>query len=201
MVIMEIIEPAMNPVLTVFQAAKLCSVSPKTITNWIEAGHIRAYKTVGGHRRIDGKDLRAFMQRQGIPIPDDFRDHRKKRILVVDDDPIILETIVQALQEDENNYEVMSASDGFEAGLKVREFKPHLIILDIMMPGIRGDEVCRQIKSNNQTEDIIILVLSAYMDEDRFEQMKAYGADACYCKPLELSRLKQEVGRLLQGGK
>ena len=187
----------MNPVLTVFQAAKICSVSPKTITNWIKAGHIKAYKTVGGHRRIDWKDLRAFMQKQGIPIPEETADNRKKRILVVDDDPIILETIIQSLQEDENDYEVMAASDGFEAGLKVREFKPHLMILDIMMPGIKGDEVCRQIKSNSETGDIIILVLSAYLDEDRFEQMKAYGADACYSKPLELPRLKQEVGRLL----
>lgn len=187
----------MNPVLTVFQAAKLCSVSPKTITNWIEAGHIKAFKTVGGHRRIKRTHLRAFMQKQGIPIPEETEDNRKKRILVVDDDPIILNTIIQALQEDENNYEVMAASDGFEAGLKVRKFKPHLMILDIMMPGIKGDEICRQIKANGETRDIIILVLSAYLDEAQFEQMKAYGANACYAKPLQLRWLKQEVGRLL----
>ncbi|MBW1674593.1 MAG: excisionase family DNA-binding protein, partial [Deltaproteobacteria bacterium] len=47
----------MDDILTVFQAGKYCSVSPKTIINWIEAGHIKAYKTVGGHRRIKKSDL------------------------------------------------------------------------------------------------------------------------------------------------
>ncbi len=59
----------MEDVFTVFKAGQHCNVSPKTIINWIEAGHIKAYKTVGGHRRINRTDLVAFMQKQGIPIP------------------------------------------------------------------------------------------------------------------------------------
>jgi CheY-like chemotaxis protein len=69
-------------------------------------------------------------------------------ILVVDDDKIIVETIVQALEEDEYGYEMISASDGFEAGLQVNHFKPDLLILDIMMPDINGYEVCQKIKTN-----------------------------------------------------
>ena len=190
----------MKTVLTVFQAAKLCSVSPKSITNWIDSGHIKAFKTVGGHRRIKWSDLQNFMQRQAIPLPETTEGTSRRRILVVDDDPIIVETIVQALEEDQNDYEVASASNGFEAGLKVVEFKPHLIILDIMMPGIKGDQVCRQIKSNTDSKDIVILVLSAYLDEKRFKQMQANGADVCFSKPLQLPRLRQEVGRLLGRG-
>ncbi len=56
----------MEDIFTVFQASKYCNVSPKTIINWIEAGHIRAYKTVGGHRRIKRLDLLEFMRNQGI---------------------------------------------------------------------------------------------------------------------------------------
>ena len=126
----------MDTILTVFKASKHCRVSPKTIINWIEAGHIKAYKTVGGHRRIKKEDLEIFMKKQGIPIPGEKLNEGRKRILVVDDDPIIVDTIVQALKEDEHDYEVFSASDGFEAGLKVKEFKPHLMILDLLMPGL-----------------------------------------------------------------
>jgi excisionase family DNA binding protein len=72
-------------------------VSAKTIINWIDSGHIKAYKTVGGHRRINRSDLEAFMKKQGIPIPAQEMNGLKKKILVVDDDPIIVETIVQAL--------------------------------------------------------------------------------------------------------
>ena len=187
----------MEDVLTVFQAGQHCNVSPKTIINWIESGHIKAYKTVGGHRRINRTDLVAFMQKQGIPIPKEKPEQGKKRILVVDDDPIIVETIVQALEEDEFDYEVISASDGFEAGLQVNHFEPNLLILDIMMPDIKGYDVCKKIKENPKTRDTKIIVLSAYLDEDKFKKMKENGADACYSKPFPLPQLKEEVARLL----
>ena len=187
----------MDDVLTVFQASKYCNVSSRTIINWIESGHIKAYKTVGGHRRMNRSDLEAFMTRQGIPIPEERRATEKTRILVVDDDPIIVESIVQALEEDEFDYEVISASDGFEAGMQVNHFKPDLIILDIMMPDIKGYEVCQKIKSSPETEHAKIIVLSAYLDDEKFKQMKEYGADVCFSKPLPLPQLKKEVARLL----
>ncbi|MBL7173706.1 MAG: response regulator [Desulfobacteraceae bacterium] len=187
----------MEDILTVFKASKQCNVSPKTIINWIESGHITAYKTVGGHRRIKKSDLVAFMTKQGIPIPEDTPVEERTRILVVDDDPIIVETIVQSLEEDEHDYEVISASDGFEAGIQVNHFKPHLLILDIMMPDIKGYEVCKKIKGDEETKDIKIIVLSAYLDEEKFKKMKEHGADVCFSKPLPLPQLKEEVARLL----
>jgi excisionase family DNA binding protein len=187
----------MEDVLTVFKASKHCNVSAKTIINWIESGHIEAYKTVGGHRRIKKSDLEAFMKKQGIPIPEEDQAGERIRILVVDDDPIIVETIVQALEEDEHDYEVISASDGFEAGLQVNHFKPHLLILDIMMPDIKGYEVCKRIKGDVETKDTKIIVLSAYLDEEKFRKMEEYGADVCFSKPLPLPQLKEEVARLL----
>lgn len=188
----------MDDTFTVFKASKHCQVSSKTIINWIEAGHINAYKTVGGHRRIKRPDLEEFMRKQGIPIPHVEMKDERKRILVVDDDPIIVETIVQALEEDEHDYDVISASDGFEAGLQVNHFHPHLMILDIMMPDIKGNEVCRKVKSNELTRDTKIIVLSAYLDEEKFKEMKAHGADVCFSKPLPLPQLKEEVARLLE---
>jgi len=187
----------MEDIFTVYQASKLCNVSPKTIINWIESGHIEAYKTVGGHRRIKKSDLEGFMKKQGIPIPEEEKIEERIRILIVDDDPIIVETIVQALEEDEHDYEVISASDGFEAGLQVSHFKPHLLILDIMMPDIKGYEVCKKIKNNKETKDTKIIVLSAYLDEEKFKKMEEYGADLCFSKPLPLPQLKEEVARLL----
>jgi excisionase family DNA binding protein len=190
-------ELIMEDVLTVFKASQFCNVSPKTIINWVESGHIKAYKTVGGHRRINQSDLLAFMHKQGIPVPAEEPTEVKQRILVVDDDPIIVETIVMALEEDEFDYEVISASDGFEAGLQVNHFAPHLLILDIMMPDIKGYEVCKKIKDNPDTKNTKIIVLSAYLDEEKFKKMKEHGADACFSKPFPLPQLKEEVARLL----
>lgn len=187
----------MDDVFTVFTASKYCNVASKTIINWIDQGYIKAYRTPGGHRRINRKDLEEFMKKQGIPLPETIMEGNRKKILVVDDDPIIVESIVQSLEEDEHDYEVISAGDGFEAGLQVNHFKPHLLILDIMMPDIKGNEVCRKIKSSPDTKDTKIIILSAYLDDEKFSEMKAYGADACFSKPLPLPQLREEVARQL----
>jgi len=110
---------------------------------------------------------------------------------------IIVESIVQALEEDEFDYDVVSASDGFEAGLQVKHFNPDLLILDIMMPDIKGYEVCKKIKSDPDTREIKIIVLSAYLDDEKFKIMKENGADICLTKPLPLAQLKSEVATLL----
>ena len=68
----------MDDIFTVFQASQYCKVSPQTIINWIDQGHIKAYKTPGGHRRINIKDLEFFMQKQGIPIPQEKIDTLEK---------------------------------------------------------------------------------------------------------------------------
>ena len=184
-------------ILTVSQASKYCKVSSKTIINWIDAGHIKAYKTVGGHRRIKKEDLDQFLKDKGMPLPEEAKAEERKKILVVDDDKIIVETIVQSLEEDEYGYEMISASDGFEAGLQVNHFKPDLLILDIMMPDINGYEVCKRIKCSPESKHTRVIVLSAYLDEENFNRMKEYGADACFSKPLPIPDLKKEVVRLL----
>ena len=67
-----------------------------------------------------------------------------------------------------------------------------------MMPDIKGYEVCQKIKSSPDTKDTKIIVLSAYLDEEKFKKMKDYGADVCFSKPLPLPQLKEEVARLLE---
>jgi len=184
-------------VLTVYEASKYCSVSPKTIANWIDEGHIKAFRTVGGHRRIKKEDLDAFLRRQGMPIPVELEEEDRKRILVIDDDKLIVETIVRSLEEEPHNYEIISASDGFEAGLQVSHFKPDLLILDIMMPDIDGYQVCRKVKQDPSTCHMKIIVLSAYLDDENYEKMKTNGADVCFSKPLPLDKLRKEVAVLL----
>jgi CheY-like chemotaxis protein len=66
-----------------------------------------------------------------------------------------------------------------------------------MMPDIKGFEVCKKIKTNEQTKNTKIIVLSAYLDDEKFKKMKEYGADICFSKPLPLPQLKEEVAKML----
>jgi CheY-like chemotaxis protein len=163
----------------------------------MDAGHLKGYKTVGGHRRIRKEDLDNFVQEHDMPMFEQDVEQGPKKILVVDDDRIVLETIVQALEEDDHGYELISAMDGFEAGVQLGHFNPDLVILDIMMPDINGYDVCKTIKCNPETKDTKIIVLSGYLDEENFRRMKGYGADRCFSKPLPLDQLKREVASIL----
>ena len=89
----------MEDTLTVYKASQMCNVSSKSIINWIEAGHIKAYKTVGGHRRIKYDDLIAFMKRQGIPVPDETPANDRRKILVVDDEEAIRDIGMRLLEQ------------------------------------------------------------------------------------------------------
>jgi len=185
-------------IFTVSQASTYCRVPRETVINWLDTGRLRVLKTEGGHRLIAKEDLERVLRELGFPLPAEMRREGRKRILVVDDDTIIVETLVQALEEDEHGYDVYSAADGFEARLQIAHFKPDLLILDIMMPDIDGYEVCRKLKSTPAGKEVKVIVLSAYLDAEAFEQMRTCGADACFSKPLPLAQLKREVAKLLQ---
>lgn len=182
--------------LTLYEAGKICGVSLKDVSEWISQGLIPASTTGDGHCRIKRKDLQAFMRRQGI-LMHKMNEEDRKKILVVDDNKLLVDTIVEGLQEEPYHYEIISASDGFEAAVQIRDAKPDLLVLDIMMPDIDGHEVCRKLKSDETAKEIKIIVLSAYLDDENLEKMKQCGADACFSKPLSLKSLKKEIRRML----
>ena len=157
---------------TISQASNYCKVDQESIIKWIDEGHLHAEKAVGGHRRIKQADLDRFLKERNIPVPDQSAGRARKKILIVDDDKIVVETIVMSLEEDEHGYELISAADGFEAQAQIKHFNPDLLILDIMMPDINGYEVCKKMKSDQETKDTKIIVLSAYLDDESYKKMK-----------------------------
>jgi DNA-binding response OmpR family regulator len=92
------------------------------------------------------------------------------KILIVDDDVMLVGMLERILRTQQ--YEVAKAYSGQEALARVRQSKPDLILLDIMMPGMDGYEVCRRLKSDSETADIAILILSAKgnIDLSRLEE-------------------------------
>ena len=119
-----------------------------------------------------------------------------KKILVVDDEPHVVRTLTFVLQKE--GYQVATATNGEEALDKVREDKPSLIFLDIMMPKKNGYEVCQEIKSDSSLNDIYIAMLSAKGQEADKEKVLDLGADEFITKPFSpvqiIERLKQILG-------
>lgn len=119
-----------------------------------------------------------------------------KTILVVDDSPTDLRLMTAPLQQCKA-YRVITAADGEEALEKAVREHPDLIVLDIILPKKNGFQVCRQLKTAPDTQDIKILMLtSKSQDSDRFWGLKQ-GADEYMIKPFEDEELLVNVAKLL----
>ena len=119
-----------------------------------------------------------------------------KRILIIDDDPIALELIEYALQQE--GYETITASNGVEGLAKVRDEKPDLVVLDVMLPGLDGFEVCHRLRAEPETARLPILMLSAKAREVDIDTGRRMGATIYLTKPLDPSGLVVQVGTLLE---
>jgi len=115
--------------------------------------------------------------------------------LIADDDPDILLLISLTLERD--GYEVVSASDGARALESARERVPHLIVLDLMMPGIDGCEVTRRLRAAEATKDVPIMIVTAFAEESQAAMALAAGADAYMKKPFSPRELLAKTASLL----
>ncbi len=188
-------------VFTTFETAKLCQVSPLSIINWVNAGRLPAFRTPGGHRRIRREDLVRFMRDSGIPLPDDLREGTgRPRVLVVDDDPAIRDTIAEYLTGRPKPYEVMTARDGFEAGKLVWTFRPNVVLLDLRMPGMDGFQVCRTIKADPETSVAAILAMTGFHTPETEAKILECGALRCFAKPVDPSEMAGVIDLLFEPG-
>jgi twitching motility two-component system response regulator PilH len=116
-------------------------------------------------------------------------------VLVVDDSPTDMKIITTVLRN--AGYRVSTASDGEEALEKAAKEHPRLMVLDIILPKKNGFQVCRQLKTAPETQDIrIMLVSSKSQDSDRFWGLKQ-GADDYMTKPFEDDQLLANVAKLI----
>tara|TARA_B100001741_G_scaffold96967_1_gene79477 strand:+ start:137 stop:832 length:696 start_codon:yes stop_codon:yes gene_type:complete len=123
-------------------------------------------------------------------------ENKKIKILVVDDDPDIIEIISYNLKKE--NYKVFSCYNGTDSIKIAEKEKPDLIILDVMMPGMDGIQVCEKLRSKNEFNNTIIMFLSARGED--FTHIAAYdaGADDFVNKPLKPRLLISKVRSLLR---
>lgn len=185
-------------VFTTGEAAKVCKVSQQTIIRCFDSGRLEGFRVPGSRfRRIPRDELIKFMKSNDIPVS--HLEGATKRILVVDDDPQVLGVFEEALGR-EGRFEVRTASNGYEAGMLTEAFRPHLIVLDYMLPDVNGNVVARRIREHDALNESKILFISGVVNRDEVDDLLRSGADAFMKKPFSVRALIEQIDQLISSG-
>ena len=185
----------MKTVFTTGEAAKVCKVSQQTIIRCFDSGQLKGFRVPGSRfRRIPRDALYRFMKENGIPT--DALESGRRRILIVDDDQGVVDLIAEVFAGD-SRFETKVVNNGFGAGMLAKEYHPDLIILDVMLPDINGQQVCELLRKDPTMADIKIICISGMIEEDKIQELRASGADDFLHKPLDIDELMRRVCRLL----
>ena len=183
-------------VFTTGEAAKICKVSQQTIIRCFDNGTLKGFRVPGSRfRRIPRDQLYAFMKDNGIPT--DALESGKRKLLIVDDDEELVELMSEVFESD-GRFDIKTANNGFDAGMLVREFRPDLVVLDVMLPDINGKEVCQRVRSDSSLEAVKILCISGMVEQDKIQELRESGANDFMNKPFTIDDLHRRCCHLLE---
>ncbi len=183
-------------VFTTGEAAKICKVSQQTIIRCFDNGSLKGFRVPGSRfRRIPRDQLYSFMKDNGIPT--DALENGKRKVLIVDDDEELVELMVDVFHRD-GRFEHKAANNGFDAGMMVKEFRPDLVVLDVMLPDINGKEVCQRVRSDPTMSSVKIICISGMVEQDKIADLRAAGADDFMNKPFTVDALLDRACEMLE---
>lgn len=116
-----------------------------------------------------------------------------KRLLILDDDKYILDVMNEVFMDE--GYNVKTIEDGDNIMNDIAEYQPDIILLDYILHGINGGEICHQIKTNAETAHIPVVIVTAYSKV--INSLGHYGCDSFISKPFEIADIVQQVNELL----
>lgn len=175
--------------------AKLCHVAPETVYRWIQEGKLPSFKTAGGHSRVFKEDVEIFLGK--LNLSSVGKGVVQARVLVVDDEPPVRRLVVRVVQQVLPRSEIVEAGDGFEAGRQTVLMKPHLVILDLHLPGMDGFRVCQAIRDDAGLKSPKILAITGDPTPEARRKILDAGADDFMEKPLDVEVLKAKIGALV----
>ena len=183
-------------VFTTGEAAKVCKVSQQTIIRCFDNGTLKGFRVPGSRfRRIPREHLYTFMRDNGIPT--DALENGKRKVLIVDDDEGLVELLVDVFEQD-GRFELKTANNGFDAGMLVKEFRPDLVVLDVMLPDINGKEVCQRVRSDPSLEAVKIVCISGMVEQNKIQELRDAGANDFLQKPFTVDKVLERACELLE---
>jgi excisionase family DNA binding protein len=179
--------------------ARRLGVSVPTVQRWVDLGHLKAWKTVGGHRRIDAESAEAFIRAQAQQRGGEAAAEAATpfSVLVVDDNPDDRDLLSALVEIATPGARVVLAPNGFDALIEVGKAMPDLIVTDITMPHMDGVEMIRHLSAQGAARPPAIVAVSAHSAAhvDKLGGLPA--GVALLSKPVDPARFVEAVNTAL----
>jgi excisionase family DNA binding protein len=177
------------------EVAEILMVSPASVRMWASKGDLVSMLTPGGHRRFDPEAVQRFARERNLKRR--RRTGSELRVLVVDDDSRVAAYLVRLLEMRLPSSTTMLAHDGYSTGRLMQVFRPDVVLLDLMMPGLDGFDVCAQIKSDPNYGSTRVIAMTGFATAENVARILRVGAEACIVKPFNESELLMLLGNHL----
>lgn len=183
--------PIDKEVLTTGEVAKICNVAPRTVSKWFDSGSLKGYRIPGSRdRRIPANELIKFMKAHNIPL--DTVSSGRTRVLIVDDQKDITDTLERILSE-QTSYEVRTASSAFSAGMECEKFKPHVLLVDIHLGDGDSRQLADMVRKNEQLQFTHIIGMSGKLTDGQAQSLKSQGYDGFLKKPFQIRQVVEAI--------
>ncbi len=182
--------------LSTRQAAQRLGVSLGTVQNMVESGVLDAWKTAGGHRRIPASSVDALLAKRRKQITRPGDSGSKLDILIAEDDSTLQRLYQLTFDSWKLPVKLRIVSNGFEGLLQVGQQMPDILIADLMMPGMDGFEMIKQLRTKSELSPMDIIVVSA-IDSGEVRERGIPSDVTVFGKPIPFHEIKGFVlGRL-----
>lgn len=174
------------------EVSSLLMVSPVSVCDWVQQGMLHARIDIGGHRHFSLDDVHHFAREQSISLSRPGRE--KQRILIVDGDRRVSQSLVNLFDSSSETLEVQVVPNAFDAGQKMHTFRPDVVLLDFHMPNHDGFEICRRIKADPASHGVRVIAMTRFRDTALKQRILMAGAEACIPKPVNSREIFAAMG-------
>jgi excisionase family DNA binding protein len=180
-------------VLTTGEVARICNVAPRTVSKWFDSGQLNGYRIPGSKdRRIPLHHLVRFMRAFGIPM--NGLDTGCRRLLVLDDDQQFCDALRGTLEAQEQ-FEVTAAASAFEAGARIGDTRPHVLLVDVHRRDVKPDELSRFIQSSAELRQTCLIGTGLGLTPAEGQELLQAGFNAYLAKPFQVPALLELIER------
>lgn len=188
---------ANDDVMSTSDAAERLGVALRTVQLWVESGILPAWKTAGGHRRIAKAAVDKLLEERRLAVGGHVvkaEPDAQFRILVVEDEPDMLRLLTMVIADWGMPISLQTATNGFEALLRIGEQCPSLLITDLHMPGMDGFQMIRSLQKSNVCAGTMSIVVITALNELDIESRGGLPKSVrVFTKPIAFPKLEELV--------